>query len=172
MSVAYRHEYGSGEDAYETANPASPLEKIGRHAIMGSDELGAAIGRANEARREWACMPGLERPHRLNAFIDAVESRADEMAPAGALDQGKLFRESKGDVLNSCARADRFPNGNNLIQRFLAESQNGMIHVNHGTVPDNNMPFGGIKNSGVVAYSVGPTAVNFYTSEHSACVVW
>ena len=65
-----------------------------------------------------------------------------------------------------------FSNRNDLIQRFLAESQNGMIHVNHGTVPDNNMPFGGIKNSGVGAYSVGPTAVNFYTSEHSAYVAW
>jgi len=55
-----------------------------------------------------------------------------------------------------------------LVQRFLRESQHGMLHVNHGTVPDNNMPFGGIKNSGVGAYSVGPTAVNFYTSEHAA----
>ena len=65
-----------------------------------------------------------------------------------------------------------FSNRNDLIQRFLAESQHGMIHVNHGTVPDNNMPFGGIKNSGVGAYSVGPTAVNFYTSEHAAYVSW
>ncbi len=63
-----------------------------------------------------------------------------------------------------------FSNRNDLIQRFLAESQNGMIHINHGTVPDNNMPFGGIKNSGVGAYSVGPTAVNFYTSEHAAYI--
>lgn len=65
-----------------------------------------------------------------------------------------------------------FSNRNDLIQRFLAESNNGMIHVNHGTVPDNNMPFGGVKNSGVGAYSVGPTAVNFYTSEHAAYVAW
>jgi len=65
-----------------------------------------------------------------------------------------------------------FSNRNDLVQRFLTESQHGMIHVNHGTVPDNNMPFGGIRNSGVGAYSVGPTAVNFHTSEHSACVTW
>ena len=65
-----------------------------------------------------------------------------------------------------------FFNRNDLIQRFLAESRIGMIHVNHATVPDNNMPFGGIKNSGVGAYSVGPTAVNFHTSEHSAYVAW
>ncbi len=63
-----------------------------------------------------------------------------------------------------------FSDSNALVQRFLRESRNGMMHVNHGTVPDNNMPFGGIKNSGVGAYSVGPTAVNFYTSEHAAYI--
>ncbi len=63
-----------------------------------------------------------------------------------------------------------FSNRNDLIQRFLSESQNGMIHVNHGTVPDNNMLLGGIEKSGVSACSVGPTAVNFHTSEHSAYV--
>ena len=65
-----------------------------------------------------------------------------------------------------------FSNRNDLVQRFLQESDNGMLHVNHGSVPDNNMPFGGVKNSGVGAYSVGPTAANFYTSEHSAYVAW
>lgn len=65
-----------------------------------------------------------------------------------------------------------FSNNNSYVQRFLAESQNGMMHVNHGTIPDNNMPFGGVKNSGVGAYSVGPTAVNFYTSEHAAYIAY
>lgn len=54
-----------------------------------------------------------------------------------------------------------------LIQRFIKESQNGMLHINHGTIPDSHMPFGGIKNSGVGAYSVGASAVSFYTTEHS-----
>lgn len=65
-----------------------------------------------------------------------------------------------------------FSNSNANVQRFLQESQHGMLHVNHGTVPDNNMPFGGVKHSGVGAYSVGPTAVNFYTSEHAAYINW
>ena len=82
MSVANRYEYGFGEDAYETVNPANPSERIGRYAIMGSDELGAAIERANAAQREWARVPGLERSQRLGAFIDAVEARADELATA------------------------------------------------------------------------------------------
>jgi aldehyde dehydrogenase (NAD+) len=60
-----------------------------------------------------------------------------------------------------------FSNQLDVVQRFIDESQNGMLHINHGTIPDNHMPFGGIKDSGVGAYSVGPSAANFYTTEHS-----
>lgn len=63
-----------------------------------------------------------------------------------------------------------FSNDHAIAQRFIAESENGMLHVNHGTVPENHMPFGGIKNSGVGAYSVGPSAANFYTTEHAVYV--
>lgn len=63
-----------------------------------------------------------------------------------------------------------FSNDLSVIQRFIRESDNGMMHVNHGTVPENHMPFGGIKNSGVGAYSVGPSAVNFFTTEHAVYV--
>lgn len=54
-----------------------------------------------------------------------------------------------------------------VIQRFVDESETGMLHVNHGTIPDSHMPFGGIKHSGVGAYSVGPSAAHFHTTEHS-----
>ncbi|MDE2914013.1 MAG: aldehyde dehydrogenase family protein [Paracoccaceae bacterium] len=101
--MTFRYEYGSGEDTYETVNPANPQEKIGRYAIMDSDELSAVIERANTAQREWARVPGLERSQRLDAFINAVEERADELATAGTLEQGKLFRESKGEALKSCS---------------------------------------------------------------------
>ena len=54
-----------------------------------------------------------------------------------------------------------------VVERFVAQSQSGMMHVNHGTVPDNHMPFVGIKASGVGNGSVGASAVNFYTTAHS-----
>lgn len=63
-----------------------------------------------------------------------------------------------------------FSNDNTVIQRFVDESETGMIHVNHGTIPDNHMPFGGVKASGVGAYSVGSSAANFYTTEHSVYI--
>lgn len=63
-----------------------------------------------------------------------------------------------------------FSNDNAVIQRFVDESEAGMIHVNHGTIPDNHMPFGGVKRSGVGAYSVGASAATFYTTEHSVYI--
>ncbi|MEM7378616.1 MAG: aldehyde dehydrogenase family protein [Pseudomonadota bacterium] len=101
--MSYRFEFGSGTDAYETVNPANPSETVGRYAIVSPDALGKIIEHANAAQAEWARVPGLERSQRLNAFIDAVEARADELGTAGTLEQGKLFRESKGETLKSCA---------------------------------------------------------------------
>ncbi|MBD0864870.1 MAG: aldehyde dehydrogenase [Rhodobacteraceae bacterium] len=101
--MTYRYEFGSGAEAYETVNPANPSEKIGRYGMMSSDELARTLGHANTAQAEWAKVPGLERAQRLNAFIDAVEARADELATAGTLEQGKLFRESRGETMKSCA---------------------------------------------------------------------
>lgn len=57
-----------------------------------------------------------------------------------------------------------------FAQRALAELQTGMIHVNHGTTPDDNMPFVGIKASGLGTGSVGPSTLDFYTTEHAAYV--
>ena len=59
-----------------------------------------------------------------------------------------------------------------VISRFIEESGAGMVHVNHGTTPDSNMPFVGIRNSGVGACSVGPGAAAFYTTEHAVYLGW
>ncbi len=103
MAVNYRFEYGAGDNYYETVNPANPSQKIGRYGVMSPDELDKLIDLANAAQAEWARVPGLERSQRLNAFIDAVELRADELAEAGTLEQGKLLRESRGEALKCCA---------------------------------------------------------------------
>ncbi|MFH2115650.1 MAG: aldehyde dehydrogenase family protein [Spirochaetota bacterium] len=39
-----------------------------------------------------------------------------------------------------------------------------MTHVNHGTVTDATMPFGGVKHSGLGPYSKGSTNKDFYTN--------
>lgn len=50
------------------------------------------------------------------------------------------------------------------ISRFLDEMEAGMLHINHGTVTDGNMPFGGVKNSGLGPFSKGVTNKDFFTN--------
>ena len=60
-----------------------------------------------------------------------------------------------------------FSNDYRAVRAFMEQARTGMMHINHGTVPDSHMPFGGIGHSGVGAYSVGPSAQAFYTTEHA-----
>jgi acyl-CoA reductase-like NAD-dependent aldehyde dehydrogenase len=51
-----------------------------------------------------------------------------------------------------------------LIAKFTARVQAGMIHINHGTASHAHVPFGGRKESGQGAFSIGPTAKDFFTN--------
>lgn len=63
--------------------------------------------------------------------------------------------------------ASLFSEDPRVVQRFTQGAEAGMVHVNHQTVVDPNMPFIGVKHSGVGACSVGQSAASFYTSERS-----
>jgi aldehyde dehydrogenase (NAD+) len=47
-----------------------------------------------------------------------------------------------------------------------------MIHINHGTASQAHVPFGGVKDSGLGAYSIGHTAKDFYTNLKAVYVKW
>lgn len=113
-----------------------------------------------------------EKVGRYAVEHDSIAGQEEILCPVVSVIEYDAFDRAM-EILNGTEfglTSALFSNRNDLVQRFLAESRHGMMHANHGTVPDNNMPFGGIKNSEVGAYSVGPTAVNFYTSEHSAYI--
>lgn len=59
-----------------------------------------------------------------------------------------------------------------VIQAFTSRVQAGMIHVNHGTASQAHVPFGGVKDSGQGAYSIGPTAREFYTNAKAIYLRW
>lgn len=42
--------------------------------------------------------------------------------------------------------------------------ETGMVHINHGTASDANVPFGGVKQSGFGPYSIGNSNLEFFTS--------
>ncbi len=59
--------------------------------------------------------------------------------------------------------ASLFSDNMKYIYRFMQEVEAGMLHVNHGTVTDGTMPFGGVKNSGIGQFSKGKTNKDFFT---------
>ncbi len=58
------------------------------------------------------------------------------------------------------------------IQEFSRRVETGMIHINHGTASQGHVPFGGVKDSGQGAYSIGPTARDFFTNVKAIYVKW
>lgn len=60
--------------------------------------------------------------------------------------------------------ASIFTDSMEFMYDFMQNMQSGMVHVNHGTVTDGNMPFGGVKNSGLGNFSKGRTNKDFFTT--------
>jgi aldehyde dehydrogenase (NAD+) len=59
-----------------------------------------------------------------------------------------------------------------LTYKMAARIQTGMIHINHGTASQAHVPFGGKKDSGQGAFSIGPSAKEFYTSIKAVYAKW
>ena len=68
--------------------------------------------------------------------------------------------------------ASVFTSRTDLAHRFAARIETGMIHINHGTASQAHVPFGGRKDSGQGAFSIGPTARNFFTSVKTIYAKW
>jgi alpha-ketoglutaric semialdehyde dehydrogenase len=58
------------------------------------------------------------------------------------------------------------------IHQFMEKVEAGNLHVNHGTVTDDTMPFGGVKRSGKGAFSKGHTNLDFFTNFKVQYVQW
>jgi alpha-ketoglutaric semialdehyde dehydrogenase len=70
--------------------------------------------------------------------------------------------------LSACLFSNELP----FIYTFLLDIESGMAHVNHGTVTDNTMPFGGVKASGLGPFSKGKTNKDFFTTYKVTYVKW
>lgn len=167
---------GSGQDPATTMGPLINREQLERVAgfVDRARAEGAAVLTGGGHAGVEACPGGhFYQPTVLTGVTPGMEAAREEIfGPVLTVTPYRGFDQALS-ILNDVEyglTSSLFSNDAALIQRFLDESDNGMLHVNHGTVPDDHMPFGGIKSSGVGAYSVGPSAVQFYTTEHSAYV--
>lgn len=100
------------------------------------------------------------------AFTEESFGPVLSVTPYQGIDQGLALPNASAYGLTAAL----FLDDNTVVQRFLDEAEPGMLHVNHDTVADDHMPFGGIKESGVGAYSVGPSAAKLYATEHAAYI--
>lgn len=98
--MALRFDYGTG---VQTTNPANPQQVVSQYAVPDDHAIAKIIAQSSKAQQQWARVPALERGDRLNAFLDAVVSRVDDVAQAITLEQGKLLAEAKGETLKGCA---------------------------------------------------------------------
>lgn len=66
--------------------------------------------------------------------------------------------------LSACLYSEQTP----LVDRFVAQAESGMIHVNCGSFPEDHAPFVGVKNSSLgVGGSNGASTLHFFTQEHT-----
>lgn len=56
-----------------------------------------------------------------------------------------------------------FTNNISLAYKFADQVESGMVHINHGTASAAHVPFGGVKNSGFGAFSIGHSNIEFFT---------
>ncbi|MGH9159322.1 MAG: aldehyde dehydrogenase family protein, partial [Vicinamibacteraceae bacterium] len=68
--------------------------------------------------------------------------------------------------------ASLFTSRASAVRDVIGRVEAGMIHVNHGTASQAHVPFGGVKDSGQGAYSIGPTAREFFTNVKTIYVRW
>ncbi|ADU29610.1 aldehyde dehydrogenase family protein [Evansella cellulosilytica] len=59
--------------------------------------------------------------------------------------------------------ASVFTNRLNIAHQISESIETGMVHINHGTASQAHVPFGGVKNSGCGAFSIGHSNIDFFT---------
>jgi alpha-ketoglutaric semialdehyde dehydrogenase len=65
-----------------------------------------------------------------------------------------------------------FTSRQDVIRKCVAGIEAGMIHINHGTASQAHVPFGGRKDSGYGAFSIGPTTRDFFSRMKVVYAKW
>jgi len=94
----------------EYADVLSPAngEPVGACARASEEDVAAAVAAAQAAFAEWSARSAYERESVIRKAAAHVRTRADEIGRLMALEQGKPFAQSRGEVLASCDTLDYF----------------------------------------------------------------
>lgn len=173
-----RIQTGDGLDEKTTMGPLSSrsqMETVDRYVRLGL-ESGAKLLAGGRAL--------VDDPDCEGYFY--APTLFDHVAPDSALAQEEIFGpvlpvirvrgfEEALAVANGTRyglAAALFTNQMRYAHAFAQTIQAGMIHINHGTASQAHVPFGGVKHSGLGAYSIGHTSKDFYTNLKAVYIKW
>jgi len=87
----------------EDRNPAQPDQVVARFQSSTPDDVAAAAEAAAAALPAWRAMPPPKRGEILFKAAALLEERADDVARAMTLEEGKTFREARGETLRGAS---------------------------------------------------------------------
>ncbi|WP_353484368.1 NAD-dependent succinate-semialdehyde dehydrogenase [Haliscomenobacter sp.] len=88
-------------------SPATGLA-IAQVARATETDVDAAVQNAKAAFVQWAALPGAEREKIIRKATAYVRTQADQIGGLMALEQGKPFAQSRGEVTSSCDLMDYY----------------------------------------------------------------
>src|SRR5437899_3055764 len=82
----------------ERRNPANRDEVVAEYALSGADEVREAVAAAKAAMPAWSALPAPQRGDILFRAHALLLAKKDEIARALTREEGKILRESRGEV--------------------------------------------------------------------------
>ncbi|BFM49839.1 aldehyde dehydrogenase family protein [Marinomonas sp. THO17] len=113
--------------AFDVKNPAT-FETVAKCANASSDQLEEAVVAANEAFKSWQYTSHEERKKMLNAAIDEIQEKRDEIAALIVAEQGKPFPLAIGEVEGGIAWA-RYAASQDIPVQIIEDSEKKRIEA-------------------------------------------
>jgi acyl-CoA reductase-like NAD-dependent aldehyde dehydrogenase len=178
------------EDAVYDAFRGKLLERIGRGKVGDPSDPETEVGPIVNETQFGEILAAIERGRSEGGTVIAGGGRGDEH---GFVIEPTVFEDVRDDAFLSCEEvfgpvtslyrvgdldealrranavefglsAAIFTQSLEAVQRFSAEAQAGLLHVNSQTAgAEVHVPFGGIKSSGFGPHEQGRAAIEFYT---------
>jgi acyl-CoA reductase-like NAD-dependent aldehyde dehydrogenase len=169
---------GNGLDPQTTMGPLvsrQQLETVAGYVRKGREDCSALVVGGRQLT---------ENPESEGYFY--APTLFDQVSASSALAQEEIFgpvlpmirvknAEEALQVANSTRyglAASLFTRNRHLVNEVVQLVESGMVHVNHGTASQAHVPFGGVKDSGQGAFSIGPTVKDAFTNVKTVYIKW
>jgi len=90
-------------DVIERVNPANTNEVVGMIQSSQKEDVHLAVQAAKKAYKTWSRISSVNRGQYLEKAAVLLEKRADEIAGTATKEMGKIFSETKGEVIRGAA---------------------------------------------------------------------